>query len=94
MLPTKSLIPNLRDLVKIGADFSATANVTISLETDPLRWEVSSRENSWVIVHREDGGYSTRRTASLRITGGAFAISVGYTSATADELDRPDGEEQ
>ncbi len=93
VLPTKPLIPNLRDLVKIGADFSATANVTVRFRTDLQRWEVSARENSRVSVYEEDGSLPNLRTVTLPVAGGAFAISVGFTSAAATGPDQPEGEE-
>jgi hypothetical protein len=73
----------LEELVGIGADFSAAANVTISYETDQLAWVVTAEKSSWIVVHNEDGSFSDeseRRSVTLPVTGGAFAISLGRSS--------------
>ncbi len=83
MLPTKPLIPNLEELVGIGVDFSAAANVTIGYRTDQGAWVVSPEKSSWILVYDEDGDVSdecVRRSIMLPTTGGAFAIALGRSS--------------
>jgi hypothetical protein len=51
VLPTKPLIPNLDELVRSGADFSAAANVTICFQPDLKVWEVKAEKSSCILVN-------------------------------------------
>ncbi len=86
VLPTKPLIPNLRELVNRGFDFSESANVTVRFRTDTQKWEVLAGESSWVKVYIGRAQASLAVRCVLPVTGGAFAISLlGNLPSSAGE---------
>jgi hypothetical protein len=83
VLPTKPLVPNLEELVRIGVDFSAAANVTIGYRADQRAWVVVPEKSSWILVYDEDGDSfdeCVQRSITVPSTGGAFAIALGRSS--------------
>ncbi len=74
------LIPRLSELVRIGVDFSAAPDVKIAFQPDQQLWEVLAGNASRVKVYANGEYYSQpeRERLALPITGGAFAILLGY----------------